>query len=330
MLATDSVMGAPEGLLSVFFITGFLLGTCLNEETCVGDACFNEGVLQLKIDRARTDTVSGLKYKEGSKDLVAMVDVIGVCLPGVNPKALADSFSSCKNEKMEEVCTVAKRGGLENKEGKSVVNEDGLLATFGEIKGGEDAVRDCLQIPEVYEYEYYEYDYADYYEEYDYLEESGSRQRRAAASNRGKGAKEAGKEAKKARKEARRERKKKRKQERKNRNGGKGKMRKGGKKRNNKECQKGKKCKNKKKKKERKERKIDKRAKKAKKAEKKAARQKEREASKSDKDDQKKALTKLGLQKMPSKGSLNKLTCVQKKIKELLVKCAKDILSKTN
>merc|ERR1711978_181175 len=109
--------------------------------------------------------------------------------------------------------------GLENKEGKSVVNENGFLATFGEIKGGEDAVRECLQIPEVYEYEYYEYDYADYYEEYDYLEESGSRQRRAAASNRGKGAKEAGKEAKKAekeakkaRKEARQERKKKRKQ----------------------------------------------------------------------------------------------------------------------
>merc|ERR1712013_753428 len=116
MGATDSVMGAPEGLLSVFFITGFFLGTCLNEETCVGDARFNEGVLQLKIDRARTDTVSGLKYKERSKDLVAMVDVIGVCLPGVNPSVLADSFSSCKNEKMEEVCTVAKRGGLEDKE----------------------------------------------------------------------------------------------------------------------------------------------------------------------------------------------------------------------
>merc|ERR1712055_695813 len=219
MGATDSVMGAPEGLLSVFFITGFLLGACLNEETCVGDACFNEGVLQLKIDRARTDTGSGLKYKEGSKDLVAMVDVIGVCLPGVNPNALADSFSSCKNKKMEEVCTVAKRGWLENKEGKSVVNENGLLATFGEIKGGEDAVRECLQIPEVYEYEYYEYDYADYYEEYDYLEESGSRQRRAA-SNGDKGTKKAGKEAKKAGGKARQERKKKRKQERRNRKDG--------------------------------------------------------------------------------------------------------------
>merc|ERR1711973_324318 len=247
MGATDSVMGAPEGLLSVFFITGFLLGACLNEETCVGDACFNKGVLQLKIDRARTDTVSGLKYKERSKDLVAMVDVIGVCLPGVNPNALADSFSSCKNEKMEEVCTLAKRGWLENKEGKSVVNENGLIATFGDIKGGEDAVRECLQIPEVYEYEYYEYDYADYYEEYDYLEESGRRQRRAAASNRGKGAKEAGKEAKKAekeakkaRKEARRERKKKRKQKKnpKKKQGGEKKKKK--KKKKSKECQKGK------------------------------------------------------------------------------------------
>merc|ERR1712107_125635 len=147
MGATDSVMGAPEGLLSVFLITGFLLGTCLNGETCVGDACFNEGVLQLKIDRARTDTVSGLRYKERSKDLVAMVDVIGVCLPGVNPNALADSFSSCKNEKMEEVCTLAKRGWLENKEGKSVVNENGLIATFGDIKGGEDAVRSAFRSP---------------------------------------------------------------------------------------------------------------------------------------------------------------------------------------
>merc|ERR1712133_287269 len=214
-MGTDSVMGAPEGLLSVFFITGFLLGTCLNEETCVGDACFNEGVLQLKIDRARTDTVSGLKYKERSKDLVAMVDVIGGCLPGANPNVLADSFSSCKNEKMEEVCTVAKRGWLENKEGKSVVNENGLLATFGGIKGGEDAVRECLQIPEVYEYEYYEYDYADYYEEYDYLEESGSRQRRAAA-NRDNGAKKAKKEAKKARKEAKKANKDTRMKKRKN------------------------------------------------------------------------------------------------------------------
>merc|ERR1712076_279169 len=83
---------------------------------------------------------------------------------------------------MEEVCTVVKRGWLEDKEGKSVVNENALLATFKDLNGGEDAVRECLQIPEVYEYYeyYYEYDYEDYFD--DYLEESasGSRQRRAA------------------------------------------------------------------------------------------------------------------------------------------------------
>merc|ERR1712039_1062229 len=210
--------------------------------------CFNEGIMQLKIDRARTDAGSGLRYKERSKDLVAMVDVIGVCLPGVNPNALADSFSSCKNEKMEEVCTLAKKGWLENKEGKSVVNENGLIATFGEIKGGEDAVRECLQIPEVYEYEYYEYDYADYYEEYDYLEESGRRQRRAAASNGDKEAKRAGKKAKKARKEARQEK-------RKTKNGGKLKIGKSGRKGSKKECKKGKNCKKDKRQRGKKERK---------------------------------------------------------------------------
>merc|ERR1711953_174130 len=103
-------------------------------------------------------------------------------------------------------------------------------------------------------------------------------------------------------------------------------------------------CKKDKRQKKKKERKAEKKAKKAaekkakKAAEKKeqraakiAARQEEKEASKSDKDDQKKkALTKLGLKKMPSKSSLNKLSCVQNKIKELLVNCAKDILSKTN
>merc|ERR1712203_220802 len=196
MGATDSEMGAPEGLLSVFFIAGLLLGTCLSEQACVGDACFDQSIHQLKIERSKTDPTSGLKYKERSTDLVATIDVIGVCLPGVNPNVLADTFSSCSNVRVkEEVCTVAKRGWLEDKEGKSVVNENALLATFKELEGGEDAVRECLQIPEEYEYDdYYYYDYVDYFDEYDYekLEESasGSRQRRAA---KGEDKKKAGK-----------------------------------------------------------------------------------------------------------------------------------------
>merc|ERR1712168_1202775 len=182
MGATDSKMRAPEGILPVLLISGLLLGTCLSKQACADDACFDQGIQELKIDRSKTDPTSGLKYVERSTDLVATVDMIGVCLPGVNPNVLADSFLSCSNEKVEEVCTMVKRGWLEDREGKSVVNESAVLATFKELNGGEDAVRECLQIPEVYEYEYYYYyDYAYYDDEYNYLEESGSesRQRRA-------------------------------------------------------------------------------------------------------------------------------------------------------
>jgi len=191
MGATDSEMGAPEGLLFVFIIFGLLLGTCLSEQACVDDACFDQSIQQLKIERSKIDQASGLNYRERSTDLVATIDVIGVCLPGVNPNVLADSFQSCSDEKVEEVCTMVKRGWLEDKEGKSVVNENALLATFKGLNGGEDAVRECLQIPELYEYEYYYYDYANYYDEYDYdyLEESasGSRQRRAAGKTKKEG-----------------------------------------------------------------------------------------------------------------------------------------------
>merc|ERR1712121_295983 len=181
-------MGAPE-LLSIFLISGLLLGSCLSEQACVDDACFDQSIHQLKIERSRRDPESGLKYKERSTDLVTTSDMIGVCLPGVNPKVLADTFLSCSNGKVEEVCTVVKRGWLEDKEGKSVVNEIALLATFKDLNGGEDAVRECLQSPEGYEYyeiEYYYYDYEDYFD--DYLEESASasRQRRAAEGKKKK------------------------------------------------------------------------------------------------------------------------------------------------
>merc|ERR1719334_2948625 len=111
-------MRTPQGLLPVFLISGLLLGTCWSEQSCVDDACFDQRIQQLKIDRSKTDPASGLKYVERSTDLVATVDVIGVCLPGVNPNVLADTFLSCSNEKMEEVCTMVKPGWLEDKEGR--------------------------------------------------------------------------------------------------------------------------------------------------------------------------------------------------------------------
>jgi len=71
-------------------------------------------------------------------------------------------------------------------------------------------------------------------------------------------------------------------------------------------------------------------ARQAKKAARKAEIEANTESSKAEKEAQKKALTKLGLKKMPSKSSMEKLECVQEKISELLVRCAKNILSKTN
>jgi len=299
MGTTDSEIG----LLSVFLVFGLLLGTCLSEQACEGDACFEQSTHQLKIERSKTDPTSGLNYKERSTDLVATIDVIGVCLPGVNPNVLADTFLSCSNGKVEEVCTMVKRGWLEDKEGKSVVNENSLLATFKELDGGEDAVRECLQIPEVYEYEYYYYDYADYFDDYDYQEESasGNRQRRAAdreGSNKSKGGK--GKKEKRGNSEKR------------NRNG------KTAKKAAAKAAKKEKKKAAKKAERE------------AERADKKAKKEANKESSNAEKDGRKKALSKLGLKKMPSKSTLEKLTCVHDKITELLIRCAKNILSKTN
>merc|ERR1712010_6371 len=317
MGATDSEMGAPEGLLSVFFIAGLLLGTCLSEQACVGDACFDQSIHQLKIERSKTDPTSGLKYKQRSTDLVATIDMIGVCLPGVNPNVLADTFASCSKVK-EEVCTVAKRGWLEEKEGKSVVNENALLATFKELEGGEDAVRECLQIPEVYEYdEYYYYDYADYFDEYDYerLEESasGSRQRRAVG-NTGKG-----------QNEKRRQRQDKRKQKKGKKRADKKKTKKGARKAARKTHKQERKAAERAAKKDKKKEKKE-----AKKAARKAEKEAKKESSNAEKEARKKALSKLGLKKMPSKSTLEKLSCVQEKITELLVRCAKNILSKTN
>ena len=90
---------------------------------------------------------------------------------------------------------------------------------------------------------------------------------------------------------------------------------------------------------ERAEKKAEKQAKKqakkeakkeAKRADKKAKKEANKESLNAEKDGRKKALSKLGLKKMPSKSTLEKLTCVHDKITELLIRCAKNILSQTN
>ena len=69
---------------------------------------------------------------------------------------------------------------------------------------------------------------------------------------------------------------------------------------------------------------------KAKKENRKALKEANKESLKAEKEAQRKALSKLGLKKMPSKSTLEKLSCVHDKMTELLVRCAKNILSKTN
>merc|ERR1712106_797354 len=89
---------------------------------------------------------------------------------------------------MEEVCVFAKRGWLvKNAEEDAVANLDLLTKSFSGLEGGDAAVKKCLKIKEEaavldeeYEYEYYYY--ADYYDEWDYLEEGEVRRKREAGN----------------------------------------------------------------------------------------------------------------------------------------------------
>ena len=141
---------------------------------------------------------------------------------------------------------------------------------------------------------------------------SGNRQRRAAdKKGKGKGKGEKGKDGKKTKKAKGKKRR--------NRNG---KPKKRTRKQQNKQAEKAA---------VRAEKKAEKEAKKeAKRADRKAKKEANKESSNAEKDGRKKALSKLGLKKMPSKSTLEKLTCVHDKITELLIRCAKNILSKTN
>merc|ERR1712105_274767 len=98
---------------------------------------------------------------------------LGLCLPDLGVSFLASSFPSCHTS-LRHVCPLARRGWL--------------LSNLGKLAGAEEAVRECMEIPEEYdEYEYYDWEYYDY--EYDYLEEAvGShRVRRDAGKDSGTG-----------------------------------------------------------------------------------------------------------------------------------------------
>merc|ERR1712226_379809 len=358
-MGSPSKMRGGQGVVLACLVAASLGGWEDTGEECSGNTCFDPASKIIRVVRSKTSS-TGLKYKERSNDKVSVVDMMAVCLPGVDKAFMASSFKSCEDKKLTSVCTMKERGWL--------------------VAGGEEAVRDCLKLPEEveeYEYEYYYYDYADYGAEWDYLEEAGGqvRQRRDTETKTKKQA-----DREKERKAARKENGKETKKGRKRVNNGKdGKGKKGVKgKKDGQEKGNGKKTKrekgsrsskknkgkkkgngNKPKKGSRSSKKKDKKnsgqpkrkqilsklrsdlktakseaqqlRKEARKAAKEEKELKEAEKEKKEKErkrEEKKAdLGKLGFKKMPSKSTISRLRCIHTKFSDLMVACAKANLS---
>merc|ERR1712076_208974 len=213
-MGSPSKMRGGQGVVLACLVSASLGGWEDTGEECSGNTCFDPASKIIRVVRSKTSS-TGLKYKERSNDKVSVVDVMAVCLPGVDKAFMASSFKSCEDKKLTSVCTMKERGWLVADGDEAVANEAALLSAASGLAGGEEAVRDCLKLPEEveeYEYEYSYYDYADYGDEWDYLEEAGGqvRQRRDTETKTKKQAdrekerkaarKENGKETKKGRK----------------------------------------------------------------------------------------------------------------------------------
>jgi len=312
------------------FLNNLLPDVDFDHEDCKGDTCFPSNQL-LHLDRVKTGK---LTYNERSVAYASTQNILAACLPGVAKEAVAESFLSCKDKKMEEICTFAKRGWLvkDSKE-ETVPNLDFLTSSFSGLKGGAEAVKKCMKVKEEAEslddYYYYDYDY--YYDEYDYMEEGEGmevRRKREAGKKNGNDNKKAARQA--ARKKKRTNKKpsnpkggkrnnnkgnrnnknkgkknpgksrknKNKKRERKNKNKGKGK----GKKNNNNENELGK------------ERKF-------------VNKKPGKNPSKENEEKIKTRLAKLGFTKMPTPSTLSGLECLWDELESLLVACAENIAS---
>merc|ERR1712179_828421 len=308
------------------FLNNLLPDVDFDHEDCKGDTCFPTNQL-LHLDRVKTGK---LTYNERSVAYASTQNILAACLPGVAMEAVAESFLSCKDTKMEEICTFAKRGWLvkDSKE-ETVPNLDLLTSSFSGLKGGAEAVKKCMKVKEEAEslddYYYYDYDY--YYDEYDYLEEGEGmeiRRKREAGKNSEKKGRKASRQS---RRQTKRTNKKPNKPKRPNKpnkpnkkgnrnNKKRGNKNKGpGRRRNNKK--KGSNRKNKGKGKEKKpseERKF-------------VNKKPDKEPSKENEEKIKNRLAKLGLTKMPTPSTLSGLECLWDELENLLVACAENIAS---
>jgi len=310
------------------FLNNLLPDVDFDHEDCKGDTCFPTNQL-LHVDRVKTGK---LTYNERSVAYASTQNILAACLPGVAKEAVAESFLSCKDKKMEEICTFAKRGWLvkDSKE-ETVANLDFLTTSFSGLKGGAEAVKKCMKVKEEAEslddYYYYDYDY--YFDDYDYMEEGEGMEVRRK--------REAGKKPKKSNKKAaRREKRKSRRNNKKpskpgrrsnkqgkrnNKNKGKQNRKKGGNRNSKKPV---KKPKNKGKGKEKKSKNNGNDAKNERKF---VNKKPGKEPSKENEEKIKNRLAKLGLTKMPTPSTMSGLECLWDELEDLLLACAENIAS---
>jgi len=304
------------------FLNNLLPDVDFDHEDCKGDTCFPTNQL-LHVDRVKTGK---LTYNERSVAYASTQNILAACLPGVAKEAVAESFLSCKDKKMEEICTFAKRGWLvkDSKE-ETVANLDFLTASFSGLKGGAEAVKKCMKVKEEAEslddYYYYDYDY--YFDDYDYMEEAEGMEvrRKREAGNKNKNTRKQQRKRSRKNKTRAGKKEKRRNQRNKNKNGRKGKnTRKGAGKRNQKKPDNKPKPKKKGKGKNSKNNNADKKRKFVNK-------NPDKNPSKENEEKIKNRLAKLGFTKMPTASTMSGLECLWDELEDLLLACAENIAS---
>jgi len=311
------------------FLNNLLPDVDFDHEDCKGDTCFPTNQL-LHLDRVKTGK---LTYNERSVAYASTQNILAACLPGVAKEAVAESFLSCKDKKMEEICTFAKRGWLkkDSKE-ETVANLDFLTNSFSGVKGGAEAVKKCMKVKEEAEslddYYYYDYDY--YFDEYDYMEEAEGMEVRRKREAGNKDGRKRGQQRKRSRKNKARNSRKEKKRNQKNKN--KQSRKNGQNKRNNKNKAKG----NRNQKKPDSKPKPEKKGKgknsknnrnKADKNRKFVNKNPDKNPSKENEEKIKNRLAKLGLTKMPTPSTMSGLECLWDELEDLLLACAENIAS---
>jgi len=311
------------------FLNNLLPDVDFDHEDCKGDTCFPTNQL-LHVDRVKTGK---LTYNERSVAYASTQNILAACLPGVAKEAVAESFLSCKDKKMEEICTFAKRGWLvkDSKE-ETVANLDFLTTSFSGLKGGAEAVKKCMKVKEEAEslddYYYYDYDY--YFDDYDYMEEGEVMEvRRKREAGKKSDRQRRRQQRKKSRKSKSRTSKNKKKRNQRNKNK---KSRKNGKQRNNSNKGKGKRN-NKnpdgkpKPKKKGKGKNNENKGNNANKNRKFVNKNPEKTPSKENEEKIKNRLAKLGFTKMPTPSTMSGLECLWDELENLLLACAENIAS---